>query len=85
MCVGHQALHVRFQQGNKGVVEITEQSLEEQGKRFFFFFLKHFLLRHTNSNESHLEQTEPAGAELVFSLAVLERKKLDELIDEYRV
>lgn len=51
----------------------------------YFFNLKHFLLRHTTSNRSHLEQTEPAWTELVFSLAVLKGKKLDELIDENRV
>lgn len=37
MRVGHQALHVRLQQRNKGVVEITEQSLEEWGKSSFIF------------------------------------------------
>lgn len=85
MRVGHQALHVRLQQRNKGVVEITEQSLEGEGKIFTFSNTKHFLYQHTNSNKSHLEQTEPAWAELVFALAVLEWKKLNELIDKYRV
>lgn len=30
--VGHQALHVRPQQGKKGIAKVTEQSLEEQEK-----------------------------------------------------
>lgn len=33
----------------------------------------------------HLEQTEPARAELVFALAVLKREKLYELVDEHWV
>lgn len=33
--------------------------------------------------KSHLEQTEPPGAELVLALAVLEREKLYELVDEH--
>lgn len=37
MRVGHKALHVRLQQRNKGVGEITEQSLEGGGQRIFFF------------------------------------------------
>lgn len=86
MRVGHKALHVRLQQRNKGVGEITEQSLEGGGQRIFFFsYLKRYLHQHTDSNKSHLEQAEPAWAELVFALAVFERKKLNELIDEDRV
>lgn len=87
MRVGHKALHVRLQERNKGVGEISEQSLEGGGQRFFFFppCLKRFLHQHTDSNKSHLEQTEPAWAEFVFALAVFQRKKLNELIDEHRV
>ena len=41
-----------------------------------------FLQLSTTPKEAHLEQTEPARAELVFALTVLEREKLDELVDE---
>lgn len=71
--------------GIKASLKLRNNPWKNEEKRFIFFYSKHFLLRHINSNKSHLEQTESAWAELVFSLAVLERKKLDELIDEYRV
>lgn len=35
--------------------------------------------------ESHLEQTEPARAELVLAFTVLKREKLNELVDEHWV
>lgn len=35
--------------------------------------------------KSHLEQTEPARAELVLALTVLKGEKLNELVDEYWV
>ena len=35
--------------------------------------------------QSHLEQAEPAGAELVLALAILQRQELDELVDEHWV
>ena len=34
---------------------------------------------------THLKEAEPAGAELVLALAVLQREKLYELVDEHRV
>ena len=34
---------------------------------------------------SHLKETEPAGAELVLALAVLQREELYQLGDEHRV
>lgn len=34
---------------------------------------------------AHLEEAEPAGAELVFALAVLQGEELYELADEHRV
>lgn len=38
-----------------------------------------------NFRRFHLEQTEPARAELVFALTVLKREKLYELVDEHWV
>ena len=35
--------------------------------------------------KSHLEQTEPARAELVLALTVLKGQKLNKLVDEYWV
>lgn len=74
--------------GTKASLKFRNNPYKSKEKEFFFFFfpyLKHFPLQHTNSDKSHLEQTEPAWAELVFSLAVLQRKKFNELIDENRV
>lgn len=44
-----------------------------------------FITFESTLSESHLEQTEPARAELVFALSVLKREILNELIDEYWV
>lgn len=38
-----------------------------------------------NLLNSHLEQAEPARAELVFAFTVLKREELDELVDEHWV
>lgn len=54
MRVGHQALHVRLQQRNKSVVEITEQSLEEWGKKIYFFLLEAF-----SASAHQLQQISP--------------------------
>lgn len=47
--------------------------------------LSRFLHLNSALRDTHLEQTEPARAELVLALTVLEREKLDELVDEHRV
>lgn len=64
MRVGHQALHVRLQQRNKGVVEITEQSLEEQRKRNYFFLPEAF----STSTNLTLNKQNLRGLNLSFPL-----------------
>lgn len=57
------------------------------GKRhtdlFFYSSTLKCVHRRFKLKKSHLEQTEPPRAELVLALAVLEREKLYELVDEH--
>ena len=41
--------------------------------------------RFVHRPRAHLKEAEPAGAELVLALAVLQREELYELVDEHRV
>lgn len=81
--VGHQPLHVRPQQREEGVAEVAEQALV--GKRGGWIGESGPAAPTWGRTWSHLEQAEPARAELVFALAVLQREELYELVDEQRV
>lgn len=50
---------------------------------FFYLSTLKCMHRRFKLKKSHLEQTEPPGAEFVLALAVLEREKLYELVDEH--
>lgn len=83
--VGHQPLHVRPQQGEEGVVEIAKQPLTERVAPVNRSSRRVPPIQLVTRTNSHLEQAEPARAELVLALAVLQREKLHELVDEERV
>lgn len=77
---------MRPQQGEEGVVEIAKQALT--GKRQIGESLVpagRWRRSNLRGASSHLEEAEPARAELVLALAVLQREELDKLADEQRV